>query len=102
MPAVLYIFYIVIAICWIFTLIAPALVIRWSSRNRFSRALIFSLIALFVAYLGAARFFVTSTFTKNDHTTEYDSRRFFMASLALCAVAFGWTIWKKLRSRNTA
>ncbi len=101
MPAILYTFYAVAAICWIFTLIAPVLVIRWSSRQRFSRAIIFSLIALFIAYLGATRFFVTSTFTKNNHTTKYDSRWLFMGSLALCALALAWAIWKQVKSRIT-
>jgi hypothetical protein len=102
MPAALYIFYVILTACWIFTLVAPVLTIRWSSRTRFSCALTFSIIALIIAYLGATRFFVTSTFTKNGHTTTYDSRWFFMGSLAWCALAFALAIWKKVKFKNVA
>ena len=98
MPTALYIFYAIVAICWLFTLVAPVLVIRWSCRQRFSRAIIFSLVALVIAYLGATRFFVTSTVRDDKYTTTCDSRWFFEGSLALCVLALGYAIWKWLKT----
>lgn len=102
MPTFFYLFYAVAALCWLFTLIAPVFVIRWSSRGRFSRAILFSFIALVIAYLGATRFFVTSTVRDDKHTTTYDSRWFFEGSLAVCILALAWAIWKWFKAGKAA
>ena len=96
---ILYVFYPVLACSWIFSIVAPLLAIRWSSRQprqRFSRSLKFSLSTIVLGVLGTTLFYVTSTRTDTDgRVTSYDSRWFFATSLALGIFALAYAIWKR-------
>jgi len=100
----LYVFYGVLAGSWVASIVACVLATRWSCSSaprRFMPAVVLSLSALAIAYLGITRFFFTSTTTVNGQVKwRFDSRWPFMASLVLSALALGYTIWKRSGSAS--
>ena len=87
---------------WVASIIASVLAIRWSFspvRGRFRRALILSLSAIAIAYLGIGRFNYQSTTTVNGVVTwRFDSRWPFMISMLLGVCALACTIWRRRKS----
>jgi TctA family transporter len=102
----LYVFYGLLAGFWLASIVACVLAIRWSClavRTRFLAAVILSLSALGIAYLGITRFHFSSTTTVNGQVEwRFDSRWLFIVSLVLGAFALGYTIWKKRRSADVS
>jgi hypothetical protein len=83
---------------WVVSMVACVLAMRWSfssGRRRFGPALILSLSALAISFLGIARFNYTSTTTVNGVVTwRFDSRWLFMASMFLGVCALVGTLWR--------
>jgi len=89
---------------WLISIIACLLAMRWSFlavRGRFGPALILSLLAFAIGYLGIAHFHYTSTTTVNGVLKwRFDSRWLFIASLVLSAFALVYTIWRRGKSAH--
>ncbi len=89
---------------WLLTIAACALAFRWSfSPSRQRLGLFLSLLALASSYWGftCIRFTITQT-TNGRFSTQFDTRWFFTASLALASLAFLFTLWKKWRFNRFA
>ncbi len=91
---------------WLTSIIAAIIAIRWSFldvRGRFVPAIILSLLALAIAYLGIVPFRAYSTMMVSGQVTQrFDSRWLFIPSLILGGFALLYAIWKKARSRHEA
>jgi hypothetical protein len=86
------------AALWLASLAACVLAWRWSSK-RFGVSIVLCLAALATGYLGLTRFQVTASKTVNGHTQwSFNSRWFFITTLALGALTLAYTIWKHQRS----
>jgi hypothetical protein len=87
---------------WVVSVVAGVLAIRWSLpsvRRRFRPALILSLSALAISFLGVARFNYQTTTTVNGVVTwRFDSRWLFMISMLLGVCALVCTIWRSRQS----
>jgi hypothetical protein len=96
----------VVAALWLGGIAACLLAFRWSflaNRRRFWPALALSMLALLISYLGLTRFRISAAQTENGRVTwHFDSRWFFIASLALSALALAYTLWKRFRSAANA
>jgi hypothetical protein len=88
----------VIATLWLAGVAACVLAFRWSfvaNRRRFWPAVILSILALVIGYLGLTRFRVSASKTVNGVVQwRFDSKWFFIGSLLLGALALVYTLWK--------
>ena len=91
---------------WLATIGACVLAFRWSVssiQRRFWWSMTFSLLALASSYWGLTFVSISSTQEVNGRVRHtFDSRWFFAASIVLAALALGFTLWKRWRSRKVA
>jgi len=84
---------------WLASMIACIMAFRWSFlsvRGRFWLAVILSLLALGLGYVGMTRMRVISTTTVNGEVKwRFDSNWLFVSSLVLGGSVLVYTIWKR-------
>jgi NO-binding membrane sensor protein with MHYT domain len=93
---------IVAATLWLASVAACTLAFRWSALytpKRFLAAIILSLAALVVGYLGMTRFHLVASKTVNGEVQwRFDSMWFFITTLILAAATLAFTVWKRISS----
>jgi hypothetical protein len=96
----------VIAILWLASIAAGLCAFGWgflAARRRFWLAVVLSLVALLISYLGLTHFsFAYSTTVNGVETSSISSKWFFMASLLLGALALACAMWRKWKSPGAA
>jgi len=96
----------IVAALWVASLIACAVAFRWSFLSvpkRFASAVILSLAALVIGYVGLMHFHFAASRTVNGQTQwRIDSRWFFIATLAFGAATLIYTLWKRKRIAHDA
>jgi hypothetical protein len=88
---------------WVLGVVACLLALRWtfSQRRRFAAAIISSLGALLIGYLGMTQFRITASKAVNGQVQwRFDSRWFFIALLLLAAFTLACAVWKGRRRRE--
>lgn len=84
---------------WLLSIIACIVSLRWALfgvPRRFWFGVILSSAALVGGYLGMTHFRVVASRTVNGHTQwNFDSKWFFVATIALAALSLALTIWKR-------
>lgn len=91
---------------WLVSMGACALAFRWSwlaAPKRFWAAVILSVAALVLGYLGMTRFQVVASKTVNGEVQwRFDSRWFFIATLLFATFTLGYTLWKQRKPAYVA
>ena len=88
------------AALWLASLVACAVAWRFSFvAKHFGAAIILSLAALFMGYLGLMHVQISGSKTVNGVTQwSYNSRWFFITTLVLGALTLAYAFWKHRRS----
>jgi hypothetical protein len=96
----------VIVVVWLASIAAALCAFGWgfmATRRRFWLAIILSVVALVISYLGLTHFsFAYSQTVNGVVTSSLNSKWFFIASLLLGTLALLCTIWKKWKSPETS
>ena len=94
------------AALWLVSMCGCVLAFRWSwvsVPGRFWPAVILSIAALALGYLGMTRFHVVASKTVNGQLLwHFDSRWFFILTLLFGALTLTYTLWKKRRPLHVA
>jgi hypothetical protein len=101
----IYVLSAVAAVLWLFSLAACAVALLcccFTGRRCFWIAVLFSGLAILIAYLGATHFHLTYSRTVNNSHWSLDSRWFFIVPLVLGPLALALAIWRRSRSNRVA
>ena len=92
----------VAALVWLVGLAAGVLGLGWgvAVRQRLRPALILSLVAIVIGWLGMMLFHVRYSKTVNGSGWAIDSKWFFLVPLLLGAVSLAVALWKWMKSRH--
>jgi hypothetical protein len=94
------------AVLWLVSIGGCVLAFRWSWLSvpgRFWAAVILSVTALVLGYLGMTRFHVVASKTVNGQVQWcFDSRWFFIVTLLFGTFTLAYTLWKKRRPPHVA
>jgi NO-binding membrane sensor protein with MHYT domain len=91
----------IVTVLWLVSIVACAMAFRWTFKSmprRFLAAVILSLAALFIGYLGMTQVHLVVSKTVNGQTQwHFDAKWFFIVTLLLGASTLAYTLWKKTR-----
>jgi len=94
------------AALWLVSMVGCGLAFRWSWLSvprRFWAAVILSVAALALGYLGMTRFHVVASRTVNGQVEwRFDSRWFFIVPLLFGTFTLAYTLWKQRRLAHAA
>ena len=91
----------IIAVLWLASIVACVVALRWtflSVPRRFLAAVVLSLTAILLGYLGLTRFHVDASRTVNGQTQwRFDSKWFFIVTLVFAGATLIYSLWKQKR-----
>ena len=94
------------AVLWLVSMGGCVLAFRWSWLSvpkRFWAAVILSVTALVLGYLGMTRFHVVASKTVNGQVQwRFDSRWFFIVTLLFGTFTLAYTLWKQRKPPHVA
>jgi hypothetical protein len=92
----------VAALVWLCGMAAGVLALGWgvAVRGRLRPALIMSIVAILIGWLGMLMIHVRYSKTVNGSGWAIDSKWFFLAPLLLGAVSLAFAFWKWMKSRH--